>query len=117
MAIGAGPEAHPDPARRYVAGVACGVFFCLAGVFGGSIVAALTLLPGEVIALLAGLALLGPIGRGLSEMMADPREAQAGLLTFVVTASGAGLWGLGGSFWGIVVGIAAAAAARIFRAG
>jgi len=115
MALGAGPEAHPDPSRRYVAGVACGVFFCLAGVFGGSIVAALTLLPGEVIALLAGLALLGPIGRGLSEMMADPQEAQAGLLTFVVTASGASLWGLGGSFWGIVVGIAAVALRRVGR--
>lgn len=47
--------------------------------------------------------------------MADPREAQAGLLTFIVTASGASLWGLGGSFWGIVVGLCAAAA-RTFRA-
>ncbi|WP_106535056.1 benzoate/H(+) symporter BenE family transporter [Limimaricola soesokkakensis] len=39
----------------------------------------------------------------------------AGLLTFIVTASGASLWGLGGSFWGIVVGLCAAAA-RTFRA-
>lgn len=117
MALGAGPEAHPDPSRRYVAGVACGAFFCLAGVFGGSIVAALTLLPAEVIALLAGLALLGPIGRGMSEVMADPAEAQAGLLTFVVTVSGAGLWGLGGSFWGVVIGLGAAAIGRATRAG
>ncbi len=115
MALGAGEEADPDPARRYVAGVASGLFLCLADVFAGTIVALLTLLPVEIIALLAGLALLGPIAKGLQDMLADTRDAQAGLLTFIVAASGSSLWGLGAAFWGIVIGLVAVGVQSLTR--
>jgi benzoate membrane transport protein len=100
----AGPDSHEDPERRYIAGIACGVFFCLGGVFSGSIVETLVLLPSAVIALLAGLALLQPILKFTSSMLASD-DAQAGLLTFMFTASGVSLFGIGSAFWGVVIGI------------
>lgn len=100
----AGPDSHDDPDRRYIAGVACGVFFCLGGIFAGSIVDILILLPSALIALLAGLALLQPILKFIGAMLAS-EDAQTGLLTFMFTASGVSLFGIGSAFWGVIVGI------------
>ncbi len=110
----AGPDSHEDPNRRYVAGIACGVFFCLGGVFAGSIVEILILLPSALIALLAGLALLQPILKFVEAMLASD-NAQAGLLTFMFTASGVSLFGIGSAFWGVVIGIAVHFLARAVR--
>jgi benzoate membrane transport protein len=101
----AGADSHESPNRRYVAGIACGVFFCLGGVFAGTIVEVLVLLPTALIALLAGLALLQPILQFTGAMLAS-ENAQAGLLTFLFTASGATMLGIGSAFWGVVIGIA-----------
>lgn len=100
----AGPDSHENPERRYIAGVACGLFFCLGGLYAGSIVDILIMLPSSVIALLAGLALLQPILKFTAAMMAS-EDAQAGLLTFIFTASGVSLFGIGAAFWGVVAGI------------
>lgn len=100
----AGSNSHPDPDRRYVAGVACGVVFCIGGLFSGTIVNALVLLPSAVIALLAGLALLQPILKFTTDMLAS-EGAQSGLLTFLITASGLSLLGIGAAFWGVVIGV------------
>jgi benzoate membrane transport protein len=72
-------------------------------------------IPPELIALLAGLALLPAIGKGLSDMLSSGADAQAGMLTFITTASGLVLWDIGSAFWGIVVGIVAVHAARLTR--
>lgn len=124
LALCAAPDAHRDPARRYAAGVACGVFFCVGGLLAGTIVQLLTLLPVAVIALLAGLALLGAILKSLTDTLSpdgsSPADRQAGLLAFLVTTSGVSLMGIGSAFWGVVVGIAAVGlvglAARLKRA-
>lgn len=110
----AGPDSHEDPKRRYVAGIACGVFFCLGGIFAGSIVDILILLPSALIALLAGLALLQPILKFTDAMLASD-DAQAGLLTFMFTASGVSLFGIGSAFWGVVIGIAVHFLARAMQ--
>lgn len=107
MALGAGPEAHPDPSRRYVAGVASGGFFLLTAVFAGFIGEVMVRLPVELIALLAGLALLGAIAKGLSDMLGSGEDLQAGMLTFVTSASGIVVFGINAAFWGILVGIVA----------
>ncbi|GGY18538.1 benzoate/H(+) symporter BenE family transporter [Massilia dura] len=101
-----GPDAHEDPGKRYMAGVANGVFYLLAGLCAGSIVALFAALPKELVATVAGLALLGPIGANLGAMMAA-REREAALITFIATASGMTFLGLGSAFWGIAIGIAA----------
>lgn len=81
------------------------MFLCLSGIFAGTIVETLVLLPSALIALLAGLALLQPILKFTSAMLASD-DAQAGLLTFMFTASGVSLFGIGSAFWGVVIGIA-----------
>ena len=101
----AGPDSHPDPNRRYVAGVFCGLFFCLGGLFSGSIIDLLIILPSALIALLAGLALLHPIMKFTLETL-NSDDPQAGILTFTFTASGASLFGIGAAFWGVIFGIA-----------
>jgi benzoate membrane transport protein len=101
-----GPDAHEDPRRRYVADIANGVFYLLAGLCAGSIVALFAALPKELVATVAGLALLGPIAANLGAMVAAP-DREPALVTFVATASGITFMGLGAAFWGIATGIAA----------
>jgi benzoate membrane transport protein len=105
-ALCTGPDAHEDPSRRYVAGIANGVFYLLAGLCGGSIVLLFAALPKELIAALAGLALLGPIASNLAHLVAaDQREAA--VICFLASASGLSLFGIGSAFWGIAAGLAA----------
>lgn len=99
-------DSNSDASRRYIAGLAAGVFFCLGGIFAGTLVDLLVLLPTAMISILAGLALLGAIQKSLSDMMAAA-NVQVGLLTFLVTTSGVTLGGIGSAFWGVVVGLAA----------
>lgn len=103
-AICMGREAHEDSQRRYVAAVAAGVFYLLIGVFGATVAALFSALPKTLILAIAGLALLGTIGNGLATAMRDEQEREAALITFLVTASGLTLWGIGSAFWGLVVG-------------
>ncbi|MDY7114770.1 benzoate/H(+) symporter BenE family transporter [Halomonas sp. SSL-5] len=101
------PEAHADPDKRYVAGVANGVFYLIGGTFAGTIVALFTALPGTFIAVLAGLALVGAIGSNLEAAINATDHREASLLTFLATASGMSFLGLGSAFWGVVIGGAA----------
>lgn len=102
-----GPDAHDDPRRRYVAGLANGLFYLLAGMCGGSIVMLLAALPKELIVCLAGLALLGAITANLAGVMDAGDHREAAVITFLATASGMTFLGLGAAFWGIVIGMAA----------
>jgi benzoate membrane transport protein len=97
-------DAHEDPARRYIAGIANGVFYVVGGLLAGSIVLLVTLLPKVLVLMLAGLALLGAIGNSLAGAMKETEHQEAALLTFIVTASGMTLWGLGSAFWGVAIG-------------
>jgi benzoate membrane transport protein len=106
-ALCTGKEAHADPARRYVAGVANGVFYLLAGSVGVSLVALFLALPPALVAVLAGLALLGAIGANLTALVQDAAHREAGLITFLATASGLNFLGLASAFWGVVFGGAA----------
>ena len=58
-AICMGPEAHPDPARRYTASATCGAIYCVIGLFGAAVTGVLTAFPHELVVVIAGLALLG----------------------------------------------------------
>jgi benzoate membrane transport protein len=103
-AICMGREAHPDPARRWVAAAACGLIYCVIGVFGAAVAALLAAFPAELVAAVAGLALLGTIAGGLASALGDERFREAALVTFLVTLSGLTLAGIGSAFWGIVAG-------------
>jgi benzoate membrane transport protein len=106
-AVCMGREAHEDPARRYVAAVAAGLFYLATGLAGGVVVALLQSFPRELVATVAGLALLGTIGGGLVAALKDERHRDAAVLTYLVTLSGVGLAGIGSAFWGVIAGTAA----------
>ncbi len=103
-AICMGPEAHEDPKRRYTASAMAGVFYLAIGLAGGAVVGLLTAFPRELIAAVAGLALLGTIAGGLSAALKDERHRDAAILTFLVTLSGLSMLGIGSAFWGVVAG-------------
>ncbi|EOI3511498.1 benzoate/H(+) symporter BenE family transporter [Cronobacter dublinensis] len=103
-AICQSPEAHPDHDKRWIAAVMAGLFYLLAGVCGGSIGALMTALPTPWLQTLAGLALLGTIGASLHQALANERGRDAALITFLVTASGVTLLGVGSAFWGLIAG-------------
>lgn len=103
-ALCTGKEANEDPNKRYIAGMASGIFFLIGGTFAGSIVLLVTNLPKELIALLAGLALLGAIVANLMATLEEPDHREASAITFLATASGMSFMGLGSAFWGIVIG-------------
>lgn len=103
-AICQSPDAHPDASKRWLAAAAAGVFYLLAGIFGGSITALMAALPLSWIQTLAGLALLGTISGSLHQALVNERERDAAIVTFLVTASGVTLLGVGSAFWGLVAG-------------
>jgi benzoate membrane transport protein len=105
-AICMGREAHEDPARRYVAAVAAGVFYIALGLAGGAVVGLLAAFPREAVVALAGLALIGTIGAALGSALHDERHRDAAMLTFLVSLSGMSVFGVGSAFWGVVVGSA-----------
>ncbi len=106
-AICTGPESHPDPRRRYVAGVSCGAFYLLIGAFGSTLVAFFAGLPKELVAAIAGVALLGALAGGITGAVKEEKDREAALITFLATASGVTLFGIGSAFWGLVFGVAA----------
>ena len=106
-AIATGKEAHEDPTKRWVAGIAAGCFYVLVGVFGVTLAAVFMAFPATFITTLAGLALLGTIGGALANAMADPASREAALITFLASAANIKLLGVGGAFWGLVIGLVA----------
>jgi benzoate membrane transport protein len=103
-ALCTGRDAHEDPARRYVAGIANGVFYLIGGTFAGTIVMVFTALPREFIAVLAGLALIGAIAANVTAVVREEDHREASVITFLATASGMSFLGLGSAFWGVVIG-------------
>ena len=106
-ALCTGKDAHELKEKRYIAGVANGIFYLLGGLFASSIVLVFSLLPKELIAALAGLALIGAISANITVAMKDDSQRESALITFLATASGMQFLGLSSVFWGICIGMIA----------
>ncbi|WP_394695911.1 benzoate/H(+) symporter BenE family transporter [Pseudoxanthomonas japonensis] len=104
-AICMGREAHEDASRRYVAAMAAGVFYLIVGLFGATVAALFAAFPKELILAIAGIALLGTIGNSLAAALREEADREPALVTFLVTASGLSLGGIGSAFWGLVAGV------------
>jgi benzoate membrane transport protein len=111
-AICTGPDVHPDPAKRWKTGPFYALAYLIFALFGASLVAIFAVLPQSLIALVAGLALLGPLTNALSIALQKENERMAATVTFAVTASGLVLFGIGSAFWGLVAGLAVLALDR-----
>ena len=104
-AICMGREAHEDASRRYVAAIAAGVFYVVVGLFGATVAALFAAFPKELVLAIAGIALLGTIGNSLAAALREEAEREPALVTFLVTASGLSLAGIGSAFWGLLAGV------------
>jgi benzoate membrane transport protein len=84
--------------------MAAGAFYIVIGLFGATVAALFAAFPKELVACVAGIALFGTIGNSLASALAVERDREAALVTFLVTASGMTLAGVGSAFWGLVAG-------------
>jgi benzoate membrane transport protein len=106
-AICTGEEAHENPNKRYIATLSAGFFYLLLGLSGAAVVGLLRAFPTEFVLGLAGLALIGTIASSLNTAVSDGKTREAAIITFLVTASGMTVFGIGSAFWGLVVGFVA----------
>jgi benzoate membrane transport protein len=105
-ALAAGPEAHPDPARRWVAPVAAGATYLLLALLASAAASFIAASPPLLIQAVAGLALLPSLAGALGGALSEEKVRLPAILTFVTTASGITLFGIGGAFWGLIAGVA-----------
>ncbi|HNU09836.1 MAG TPA: benzoate/H(+) symporter BenE family transporter [Rubrivivax sp.] len=110
-----GREASADPARRYTSAVVAGALYFVLGLLGSAVVGLIAAFPVELVLAVAGFALLGTIGGGLAIAMKDEHSRESALITYLVTASGLTLAGIGAAFWGVVAGALALAVQRLRR--
>jgi len=103
-ALMAGPDAHPDRERRWIAPVAGGVVYILLGLGAGAATALVTTAPAILILAVAGLALLGALTTSLVAAFEAPETRLTAAVTLVVVASGVVVAGIGSAFWGLLVG-------------
>ncbi|MRG54679.1 benzoate/H(+) symporter BenE family transporter [Phyllobacterium sp. SYP-B3895] len=104
-AICTGPDAHPDPQKRWLTGPFYALSYLIFAIFGASLVALFAVLPAPLIALVAGLALIGAFTNALSLALKIEKERLAAIVTFAVTASGISIAGIGAAFWALVAGL------------
>ncbi|AUN97500.1 hypothetical protein DOM21_13935 [Bacteriovorax stolpii] len=103
-AICMGPEADPDPKKRYTAAISSGLIYIPVGLFSGAVVGVFNAFPKELVMAIAGLALMGTINNGLLSAVTHEEDREAAMITFFVTASGVMLFGISSAFWGLVAG-------------
>jgi benzoate membrane transport protein len=103
-ALAAGPDAGPDPDRRWIASITAGIGLAVLGLGAGLATALLLLSPPVLVEAVAGLALLGALAAAVSSAVAEPSGREAAVVTFVVTAAGVGFAGVGSAFWGLLAG-------------
>ncbi|MBJ9984372.1 benzoate/H(+) symporter BenE family transporter [Acinetobacter sp. S40] len=104
-AVSLDDQVHPDPAKRYIAGMSCGFFYILMGLFAATLTSLLMSFPTLFIMALAGIALFGTISHNIAIAFHEPSDREAALLTFLCSASGVQFFGIGSAFWGLIVGI------------
>lgn len=103
-AMCAGDDAHAEPQRRYWASLVAGFAYILLGVLAGAVTYTMTLVPTVLIEAIAGLALISAFSGSLVAAFQQVEEREAAAVTFLLSASGITLAGIGGAFWGLLAG-------------
>jgi len=104
-AIAAGPDAHPDPKRRWAAGVSAGATYLVLGALSAAFAAIVLLAPAGVIPAVAGVALFAAFGSAVQQAIDDPGERVPAVVTFLVAASGVAIAGVSAAFWALLAGL------------
>ncbi|WP_111896034.1 benzoate/H(+) symporter BenE family transporter [Acinetobacter sp. MB5] len=107
-AVSLDDQVHPDLKRRYIAGISCGFFYIIMGLFATTLTGLLMAFPKIFIVALAGIALFGTISHNIAIAFKEPQDREPALLTFLMSASGIQFFGIGSAFWGLLLGIVVA---------
>jgi len=110
-----GPDCHPDPDKRWLVAWPYLVLYGLIGLMAAGFVQVLGALPKDLVTAIAGLALFSPLMGGMTAMMREPRDIESALTSFLVTASGITILGVGSAFWGLAAGLAVFGARHLLR--
>jgi benzoate membrane transport protein len=103
-AVSLDEQVHPDPSKRYIAGMSCGFFYILMGLFAATLTSLLMSFPHLFIVALAGIALFGTISHNIAIAFHEVKDREAALLTLLFSASGIQFFGIGSAFWGLLFG-------------
>ena len=103
-AMMAGPDAHPDRDRRWIATVTAGIAYVVMGLGAGAATALVAVTPPLLITAVAGLALFGAFATATTGALEEAATRIVAVVTFLVVASQMAVAGIGSAFWGLVVG-------------
>ncbi|WP_174188699.1 benzoate/H(+) symporter BenE family transporter [Nocardia barduliensis] len=103
-ALAAAPAAHPDPKRRWIAAFTTGVLYLLLALGSAALVTLIAAAPAGTLETVAGLALLATLAAALAAALRGEHR-EAGVVTFVIAASGVGFAGIGAAFWALLAGL------------
>ncbi|MCX7326107.1 MAG: benzoate/H(+) symporter BenE family transporter [Hyphomicrobiales bacterium] len=104
-AICTGPDTHPDPSKRWLAGMWYGIIWCLIALLTAPLLAIILAMPKALIVAVAGLGLIGSLAGSLGAAMADDRQRFAAVVTLAIGASGLSILGIGAAFWALCGGL------------
>lgn len=105
-ALSAAPAAHPDPKRRWIASFTSGACYLLLALGSAALVTLIAAAPAGTLETVAGLALLGTLAAALTGALSSEQHREAGVVTFLIAASGVGFLGIGAAFWALLAGLA-----------
>ncbi|MEO5921172.1 MAG: benzoate/H(+) symporter BenE family transporter, partial [Pseudolysinimonas sp.] len=103
-AMMAGPDAHPDRSKRWIATVTAGSSYIVLGLVASAATALVSVSPPILITAIAGLALFGALAGAVTSALEEPEHRPVAIITFLVVVSGITLAGIGSALWGLVVG-------------
>lgn len=111
-ALVAGPDAEPDPERRYMAAVFSGIGYMALALIAGLAAATVTRAPPLLIEAVAGLALIGAFSSSALAALHDEKLRLCAAVTFLTAASGLSIAGITSAFLGLIFGLTVLAIER-----
>lgn len=112
-ALCAGPEASSAPGHRYMAALMAGLSYIGLAVVSAAAAALVSQSPPLLIQAVAGLALMNAFAGAAVAGFQDTGDRLPAAVTFLITASGLSLMGIGPAFWGLLIGLTFRALLRL----
>lgn len=114
-ALAAGPDAHPDRSRRWIAGVACGITYLVFAPLAALVTTVAAHAPTGLFATIAAAALFPTFASAAQAALAPVETREAAGVAIVVAASGLTLGGIGAAFWSLVAGFVMVGVGQLAR--
>jgi benzoate membrane transport protein len=87
---------------RYAASAVCGVFFSTFGLFAAMVVPLVIAMPGVIVSVIAGLAMLGVLINSLKTAFSDSKFQMGAFFALIIGMSGVNFFNISAPLWAIV---------------